>query len=481
MALDKVYGIDISGKQGFQDVSTLAPGGSGGGFYEGTVVFVDPNHPAAVDDADLTTPYLTLSSAMTNAPSGARIYVTAGTYTANITIPDKNLTIVGFGGKANFIGIHVFEIDNLSAATELNLENLIFTGSGASDVVTITTIDNTNFYTLRVENCEFHSANGASRTFYCPTDDGLKGLNFRNTRFTNLTTAANCFVVDTQLGIYLENCFLSGATMSGNPFPGAIFSFLKCDITGPVLLSSGMRTRFLACNFIGTGNTLDFASGSGGVAEFTACVINSTANLFLNTSGVSNTIKLGSNSFLGVTGITPVTGITFTNISLGVTTKTIFLSPKGIEPATVDGNITVGTAEIGSIDYPYALFLPGQDARGFYHFILPNDYSGFGFIARFIWSTPTSSSGGFVTFSLAQLKLSTGGDLNDSLSANVTVNDSSANGTPSTLFVSSPVMLPLTVGSNQYLVLEVARLGSTDTFVQSIWLHGIQIEYISNS
>lgn len=71
-----------------------APGGGGGGFWvgENIVAFVSPNYPGAVDDNDLSTPFLTIqgaTNAIDNLGKGQRaiVYVAAGQYNEDLNIP----------------------------------------------------------------------------------------------------------------------------------------------------------------------------------------------------------------------------------------------------------------------------------------------------------------------------------------------------------------------------------------------------------
>lgn len=89
-------------------LEAMASGGSGGGgiLPFDNAVFVLPGHPSAVDDTDPATPFVTLQGAIDyfGPPTDAAeystsciIYAASGTYTEDLDVPHRALTIVGFG------------------------------------------------------------------------------------------------------------------------------------------------------------------------------------------------------------------------------------------------------------------------------------------------------------------------------------------------------------------------------------------------
>jgi len=84
--------------------------GGGGGLGGDYWAYVMPSHPAAADDGDLATPFVTIQAAIDvwGAPTDAaeyqmdlHIFVEPGTYTENLLVPHRGLTIHGEGVVIN--------------------------------------------------------------------------------------------------------------------------------------------------------------------------------------------------------------------------------------------------------------------------------------------------------------------------------------------------------------------------------------------
>ncbi len=122
------------------------------------------------------TAFKTISDAITKCTSGGTIYVNSGTYSANLTIPYNNITLIGVNSGINA---------NSSRASEANITGNITINSGVSNL----TIDGFKFSgTSKIVNVA-----GAAGTAQSPATN-LNGFNFLNNRVETSLASGNGFI-----------------------------------------------------------------------------------------------------------------------------------------------------------------------------------------------------------------------------------------------------------------------------------------------
>lgn len=468
MSLIKYQGITANGQIGYE-----APPTSGGGFFQGTVIFVDPNHPQAANDSNLSTPFITLNQAMTQAPSGSKIYVAATAYSENLYIPEyKSLTIIGFGGIPVFSGFHTLKVNSTNGATTVILENIEFVGTGSSHVMYCEENGFDENYDLILNNCKFTSIHSSSRAFTCEMNYGDPiTLTANNCEFTNTASNSNGLIL-TCFKMRFVNCKISYVLVSENNDTNKTPEFNLCDIT-----DISLRNNTIVKVFNSTFSNANFVQGSTSYLFVDGCTINS-ATPFSNASANANYVYLGVNTYRNVLSIAPVTNLTFTKFNRSLNKETVFISGKGIEPQDTDGCIGVDKILVGDFEYPYCEYTNGSDTFGQVGFSLPTNYGPFGLNFKFVWST-SSASANTATFEVKFLSLTDAGAMNGAQSSSYTVTDTNTGA--NNINISNIVSVPFSPTGYRYLVLKIGRLGSTDTLAANVRLHGVIMEYTSNA
>ena len=228
-----------------------AIGADKGGIYTGgQVIFVDPAHPGAVDDTDVTTPFITIQQAITAAVADGmatadprQILIATGTYTEDITLAD-GATLVGLG--TNNVGYAVGLVPFAFAVTKI-IGTVTWAAAGRAQLVNlmVTPAAGRALYIsaqvafLEARNCQFTGA-------VAPALEAVEvtTLSFTDCSFVRADSAAGCVIFSTSggtgvVGAAFQSCTIySNGGIALHAKDGTASHLMDCIVLGLVTLET---------------------------------------------------------------------------------------------------------------------------------------------------------------------------------------------------------------------------------------------------
>ncbi|MFA5490137.1 MAG: hypothetical protein WC284_13120, partial [Candidimonas sp.] len=144
------------------------------------ILYVDKNGNDTTGNGSINRPFLTISTALSNAVSDTVIYIGSGTFSENITIQTNNITLIGVGMRHEHVSIISGSITISSGITRLRIKDLRIDAQGSTPCI----VDNGSAGRIHCDNVSFV-------TFFASTDvayqinSGTRWHNFMDCEFND--------------------------------------------------------------------------------------------------------------------------------------------------------------------------------------------------------------------------------------------------------------------------------------------------------